>query len=125
MEPTAYVALRPLGFPPSEGIVPLFQLNNALYTEHPQSFCLEITETDKIFPSVASLQMLGNAPNAVSAAHCQEGQQQKVYELKQINYPLQNAGRRTRTRKRKRKIKRNRIQKNTRKPVKNNMKRKL
>jgi surface protein len=122
LEAIAYVALRPLGFPLAEGMVPLFQLNNALYPESPKSVCLEITETEKIFPSVVSLQMLGNEPNAVSAAHCQEGQQQKVYELKQINYPSQTAGRRTR------KIKGNRIRnqpKKTHKKKKNNIKRKL
>jgi hypothetical protein len=39
--------------------------------------------------------MLGVQANAVSAAHCQEGQQQKVYNLKQIEVPMQrqSAGR--------------------------------
>lgn len=103
LEPIAYVALRPIGFPLAEGIVPLFQLNNALYPDIPKAFCLEITETEQIFPSVASLQMLTSQPNAVSASHCQEGQEQKVYSLKQILLPVQSAGAGRRTRKKKRK----------------------
>jgi hypothetical protein len=84
LENTAYISLRPIGFPMGEGIIPLFLLNNALYPETPKSFCLEIIETNKIFPSVTSIQMLSPQPNAVSAAHCQEGQEQRVYSLKLI-----------------------------------------
>jgi len=85
VEPTAYVSLRSLGFPQGGGLIPLYLLNNALYPTSLQSFCLEITETDRVFPSIASLQMLTRNPNAVSAAHCQEGQQEKVYSLQFIS----------------------------------------
>lgn len=93
LERVAYVSLRSIGFPLGGGLIPLYELNNTLYSTI--AYCLEIVETDKSFPSVASLQMLTQNANAVSAAHCQQGQSERVYGLKQIMNSNQSAGKRT------------------------------
>lgn len=100
-----YFSMRSLGM---FGVVPLSQINEVLHNDRVKM--VEMVPTDKQLASTISLQMLGLNPNMVGASHCQEGQGETVYELKQINASIEGGKRnKRRTKKRKR-----RTQKRTR-----------
>lgn len=89
--------LRNLGL--YEGYVLYSQINELL--SNPEIRVVALQEKERLL-TVASLQMLSNSPNAVSASHCQDGQGGMLYEMKQIPGPYRGGRRRTRTRPRRR-----------------------
>jgi len=91
-----YLALRSIGVMQG-GLVRLSQIKYIL-TNNIQA--VEIVKDRKII-SNASLQMFGNHPDATSASHCQEGQDEFIHNMLVIN--IQNAGKIKQKRKRTRK----------------------
>jgi hypothetical protein len=71
------------------------------------------------YASTASLQMLSDNPNAVSASHCQEGQEANVFEIKKIVVDESIGG------KRKRKTKKRKTKKSKSKKIKKSKTRKI
>ena len=67
----------------SLGLVELGQIKQLLSINERK---FEIVPTKTSYPSTASLQMLSDERNAVSASHCQEGQEAKLFTLKIIGY---------------------------------------
>jgi surface protein len=80
-----YFSMKTIG---SYGLVKLSQINTIIQDETIR--CIEISsEPTKNLVSTASYQMVYyNNPNAIGASHCQEGQNENVYELSKINIEL-------------------------------------
>jgi hypothetical protein len=87
--------LNKIGIP--SGLVYLGKMKSLLEGQN-QAYEIVNKEPTLIYPSTASLQMLSSNPNAVSASHCQEGQQATVYDLKSINIAT-TGGKKRKTRK--------------------------
>jgi hypothetical protein len=79
---TPYITLRGLGIP-AGGVIPLAQLKHVLNNNRTPPY-FTIIDTNTTLVTTISAQMFGPDANAVSAAHCQEGQGQPVYELQQL-----------------------------------------
>jgi hypothetical protein len=73
------LALRCMGF--YGGLLPLNELKAAMQSKYR---IFELSRTKKQCAAIASLQMLSNNPNAVSADHCQKGTQEFIYTLRFI-----------------------------------------
>jgi hypothetical protein len=112
-----YVAMRSLGC--MVGLVPLAQINELVTNEN--IHYVEIVSTNTHLVTTASLQMLEDNPDAVGASHCQEGQEELVYQLKTIQETTTVGGKHNR-RKSKKKKQNKRTRRKTRKTRKQNKK---
>lgn len=104
VSPNLVVPDKPIFTLRSIGLYEGFLLYSELkeLVSNPNIRAVELVEQERV-PSSASLQMLTPQSNALSAAHCQEGQDGMVYEMRQIPVTMSGGrGRRRRTRTRKR-----------------------
>jgi hypothetical protein len=91
--------LKPLGILLDRGIITYLQ---GIDVELGTNRFLKVIASGERYVSSVSLAVLKNRPNSrVSGSHCQEGQDEIVYNLKYIDLPQGTGGKKRRTRKRK------------------------
>ncbi len=95
---TPYVSLNGVGFT-TGGLVPLAMVKTILTDPSIRAIQVPSTPVGNA-ESTASFQMLGPTPMAVSASHCQAGQDAAIYTMKKMNIPSATVGGRRRTRRR-------------------------
>ena len=68
------------------GLIELSKLKTIIEDNDNEYKCIEIVpfNPQKTAPSTVSLQMLGSDPNAVGASHCQDGQGEKINDLRRV-----------------------------------------
>ncbi len=108
---TPYLFLNGAGFT-TGGLVPLGMIKTILSDITIKAVQIPSTPVGNAV-STTSFQMLGPNPMAVSASHCQAGQDAAIYTMKRMNVPSATVGgrRRTRRRRKTRRTKKSKINK--------------
>jgi surface protein len=88
-----YVGLRPFGYNLGGGLIELSKLKYVIENTEIRIVNIETPEIENLVSTV-SFEVLHHLTSAMSASHCQTGQEDKVYNIKYVDVP-QSAGKRT------------------------------